>query len=157
MIEQAAQLEILLSAELATLKNLKTTLEDEHQALLHSEVGLLEDATEKKHAAAQAHRQQQDQRLSWMGALGISLDASLTEIVAQCGDVEANAALQRELSALASDCQESNRRNGGLIIRLQERAKGALAVLRRDDARPDLYSLSGSKEHQSDSRTLGKA
>jgi flagellar biosynthesis/type III secretory pathway chaperone len=157
MKDQAGQLQALLQAELGTLRTLKTSLEAEHKALLASDVALLESATAEKNVAVQAHRRQQEQRLSWMNALGISIDSTLADIVSQCGNLPAAAALQAELAALAADCHDSNRLNGGLIIRLQERARGALDVLRRDDSGPDLYSLSGAREHHSDSRTLGKA
>lgn len=157
MSDHAAQLQSLLAAELGTLKTLKAALYSEHQALLASDVELLERATASKNDAVKAHSGQQQQRITWMTALGISAESSLGDLVRQCGNEASNAALQAELAELASDCHKSNRLNGGLIIRLQERARGALDVLRRDDSGPDLYSLSGSREHHSDSRTLGKA
>ncbi|MDP5071644.1 MAG: flagellar protein FlgN, partial [Congregibacter sp.] len=110
-----------------------------------------------KNSAVVAHRTQQAQRIAWMQSLDLPPDTSLRDLVSRCGTTEANTALQSQLAALANHCQDSNRRNGGLILRLQERTRGALDVLRHEDGGPKLYSLSGSREHQSDSRTLGKA
>jgi flagellar biosynthesis/type III secretory pathway chaperone len=76
--------------------------------------------------------------------------------VRSTGDDSTSLQLQEQLASLAANCQDSNRRNGVLIVRLQERTRGALDVLRRDDS-TDLYSLSGAREHHSDGRTLGKA
>jgi len=147
----------LLTAELDTLRALEESLEAEHQALITSNVEDLELATTRKNAAVAAHRAQQEQRLGWMRGLGLSADSPLADLVDHFGGNEADKRLQDELASLAAHCQDNNRRNGGLILRLQERTRGALDVLRQEDAGADLYSLSGSREHQSDGRTLGKA
>ena len=157
MSAAAAQLNRLLEAELATLRTLQQALESEHEALTDSSVERLERATALKNAAVEAHRQQQLQRLGWMQGLGIDGTTPLAELVQRCGGTRDSAALQGDLAALAERCQAHNRRNGGLIVRLQQRARNALHVLRRDDDPGDLYSLSGSRQQSSDSRTLGKA
>ncbi|EAQ98468.1 flagella synthesis protein FlgN [Congregibacter litoralis] len=153
----STQLTPLLTAELRTLRSLEAALDAEYQALVDNSVDALESATAQKNLAVTAHREQQEQRLSWMHGLGLGADSSLAELVEHCGGSPQDAELQDTLAALAAECQENNRRNGGLILRLQDRTRGALDVLRREDGGPDLYSLSGSREHQSDSRTLGKA
>ncbi|EED30855.1 FlgN protein [gamma proteobacterium NOR5-3] len=157
MSADSAHLTPLLSAELNSLQSLERALEAEYQALINNKVDDLERATVAKNAAVAAHRAQQEQRLGWMQGLGLSPDSPLGDLVSHCGDHQADIELQNQLIGLATQCQESNRRNGGLILRLQDRTRGALDVLRREDGGPDLYSLSGSREHQSDSRTLGKA
>lgn len=151
------QLNQLLQAELRTLTALAQTLNAEYRALIDTDVSMLEHATAQKNTAIAAHSAQQNSRLSWMNGLGMTSQSSLGDLVSHCGANPDSASLQEQLATLATQCQEDNRRNGGLIIRLQERTRGALDVLRRDDAGPDLYSLSGSKQHHSDSRTLGKA
>lgn len=157
MSADSAQLTPLLKAELSTLQALGQAIESEYKALINNKVEDLEGATVSKDAAVAAHRAQQEQRIGWMHGLGLSPDSSLGELVSHCGDNPTDIDLQNQLISLATECQESNRRNGGLILRLQDRTRGALDVLRREDGGPDLYSLSGSREHQSDSRTLGKA
>lgn len=147
----------LLKAELDTLESLNTALTAEYEALVGNNVEDLERATATKNQAISAHQIQQKQRLSWMHGLGLTVDSSLGDLVRHCGNDETDIRLQEELANLATQCQESNRRNGGLIHRLQERTRGALDVLRHEEGSPNLYSLSGSREHQSDSRTLGKA
>lgn len=156
MTVSAGQLSRLLEAELTTLQALEEALEKEHRALLANGVDGLEASTAIKNSAVEAHRKQQQQRLDWSRALGLGSDASLAVLSEHCGSAPGNDSFQRELVALAEACQVNNRRNGVLITRLQERARGALQVLRREDG-GDLYSLSGSREHRSDSRTLGKA
>ncbi|MEO1079325.1 MAG: flagellar protein FlgN [Pseudomonadota bacterium] len=146
----------MLEAELATLTELSAALDAEYDALIANDPQALESATHAKAGRVDAHRAQQQKRLSWLTARGLPTETGLKQLVHMAGDDENVAALQARLAALASDCQQNNRRNGGLIVRLQERARGALDILRRDDS-GDLYSLSGAREHQSDSRTLGKA
>jgi len=157
MSTESSLLSDLLRAELSTLERVKKSLEAEYQSLISNSIERLETATVEKNTAIAAHRSQQEQRLGWMRGQGLTENLPLGELVAEHGNKTSDVHLHTELIALASHCQDSNRRNGGLILRLQERARGALDVLRQDDGGPDLYSLSGSKEHQSDSRTLGKA
>ncbi len=151
-----AECRALFEAELATLEQLRDALDAEYEALIANNPEALETATRAKAERIDAHRSQQQKRLSWQTSAGLALDTTLKQLVHLSGDDEAAADLQSRLAALASECQQNNRRNGGLIARLQERTRGALDVLRRDSG-GDLYSLSGAREHQSDSRTLGKA
>jgi len=157
MSADTGQLTRLLSDELATLRALAAALDSEHNALLSSDVGALEAATTAKNTAIHAHQAQQSERLAWMQARQLSADLPPRELVRVTGDAPEALRLQAQLAELAASCQDSNRRNGVLIVRLQERTRGALEVLRKEDTGTDLYSLSGAREHRSDSRTLGKA
>jgi len=152
-----SRLKDLIEAELATLTRVSQTLADEHDALVGGDAETLERATAAKAAAIEAHSAQQQERLQLMAASGYSAETPLSEVVQAIAveDSDLGAARDR-LAELADACQSANRRNGGLIIRLQERARSALDVLRREENN-DLYSLSGAKEHRSDSRSLGKA
>ncbi len=156
MNDAATTLRSLLTAELDSLKAVETTLEQEHDALLDSNPASLEAATTAKNAAVEQHRRQQTERLNWMTRQGFPGDLPLSELLTRCGADESAGPVVEQLTRLAQQCQDSNRRNGGLIMRLQEHARGALDVLRREDS-SDVYSLSGAREHRSDSRTLGKA
>lgn len=157
MSSAADQLAEFFGAELATLQVLDDALENEYNALMGNDVDALEEATAHKDSAIRAHREQQGRRIDWMLGLGLDSTTSTSDLLDHCGATGKNSAIQRELAGLGSRCQESNLRNGGLIVRLQERARNALDVLRREDHGGDLYSLSGSREHHSDSRILGKA
>ncbi|MFK8043744.1 flagella synthesis protein FlgN [Congregibacter sp.] len=157
MSADSTNLRTLLQAELGTLKALHEALSSEYQALTSNAVDELEVAIAAKNDAVAAHQSQQQQRLAWMRGLGLGAESSLSDLIAHCKGDKSDEQLRDELAEIATQCQESNRRNGGLILRLQERTRGALDVLRQEDGGTDLYSLSGSREHQSDGRTLGKA
>ncbi len=156
MSQTAEALVVLLQDELATLEALDRILDQEHAALIEGDPQALEDLTARKNNAIDAHRQQQQRRLTWMGSAGLMADTPLETVVQQAGDTQEARTAQQRLMELAEACQTKNRNNGGLIARLQERARGALGVLRRDDS-GNLYSLSGAPEQHSDSRSLGKA
>ena len=152
-----SDLSTLLQTELGTLKSLHEALSAEYQALVSNAVEELELAIAAKNDAVAAHQSQQQRRIAWMQGLGLGAESSLSDLIMHCNGDPSDALLRDELADLATQCQESNRRNGVLILRLQERTRGALDVLRQEDGGADLYSLSGSREHQSDGRTLGKA
>lgn len=150
-------LKALLRAEFATLQRLDKALETEYETLLADSPEALEQATGNKVTAIDSHREQQVQRLQWMDRESLPGDQSFASL-ASLVDGEAELEdLQAQLVELANRCQENNRRNGGLILRLQERTRGALDVLRGSDSKGDLYSLSGAREHHADGRSLGKA
>jgi flagellar biosynthesis/type III secretory pathway chaperone len=143
---------------LETLCVLCDALDDEHRALSGTDIDALETATRDKTQAVEAHRAQQQQRLTWMAAAGLGSSTPLADLLneAAAGDTELPQ-LQAQLAALATRCQASNRRNGTLITRLQSRTRGALHVLRGAEPAGDLYSLSGARDSGSDSKSLGKA
>jgi len=146
----------LLRAELATLQALSRAVDEEHEILLSGKPEALEDVTSRKRSAAEAHGAQQQRRLAWMQGQGLPVDARLGELPVVS---EGSAELRRihdDLANLAQDCFERNRRNGGLIVRLQDRTRSALDVLRREES-SELYSLSGARERSGGSRSLGKA
>ena len=152
----ATDLQALLQAEIATLGRIAALLDEEHAALLGSDAEALESITTRKNSAIAAHQAQQEQRFSWMTAAGVARDSSLDTLLDQAGGPPACATLASELAELAGECQLRNRRNGGLIVRLQDRTRSALDILRREES-SNIYSLSGAREQQTDSRTLGKA
>lgn len=153
----AEELLALMRNELDTLKALLQTIDDEHASLLASDLEQLEAATQKKTAAIAMHQSQQGTRLRWMQSQGLTPDLSFSDLLSRLEPSELLQKTQSELAALATECQESNRRNGGLIGRLQEHAQGALGALRGNAAEAKLYSLSGAKERDSDGRSLGTA
>jgi flagellar biosynthesis/type III secretory pathway chaperone len=156
MTPSPQELRSFLEAEHETLQALAAALAAEHEALISRDVGTLEATTATKNRCIEAHSAQQQKRLGWMQDLGLAADTALSDLVSRAGGDADLADLRARLATLAQDCQDANRRNGGLILRLQERTRDALDVLRREE-RSDLYSLSGAHERKSDGRTLGKA
>ena len=156
MIPAPQELFALLKAEHETLSALYDALSAEYKALVAADVDTLEATTLAKNRCLEAHSAQQQKRLEWMAALGFPPDSRLTDLVQRAGEGQDLIDLRQRLATLAQECQDANRRNGGLIVRLQDRTRGALDILRREE-RSDLYSLSGAREHKSDGRTLGKA
>ncbi|MEE4280175.1 MAG: flagellar protein FlgN [Halieaceae bacterium] len=151
---QATALTDLLEAELATLKSLAGALDREHAALLKGTAEEIEAAVGDKNRAVAAHREQQEQRLRWMSEAALPSSTSLTELAAGAGEpLETHL---QQLVELATACQERNRQNGGLIVKQEQRTRQALGVLRREEG-GDLYSLSGARDHSSESRIIGKA
>ncbi|GAB5413253.1 MAG: hypothetical protein Cons2KO_08560 [Congregibacter sp.] len=151
------ELQSLLQAELATLQTLHTAIEVEHEALLANTPEPLESATQSKLQAISGHAEQQARRLAWMQDQGLDDGLPFQELLEKIGGNAELGSLQQALASLAENCQDGNRRNGTLILRLQDRAQSALDILRGDEPGGDIYSLSGAREHRNDGRSLGKA
>ncbi len=157
MTSRSEELKDRLTAELTTLQALWKALQAEEKALLGNAVDALEDATRTKNAALLAHRDSQQLRLRWTTEAGLATDLPLSQLITEVSTDISLEALVNDLAELASRCQDANRRNGGLILRLQDHTRGALQVLRGDTPEPDVYSLSGAQERRVDGKSLGKA
>ena len=146
-----------LEAELASMRALRDILETEYKALLDGDAEHLEAVTRRKNTALSEHQGCQQRRLAWAADLALPANASVSEMVDTVAGGGELRELANELSGLANRCQEANRRNGALILRLQDRTHNALQVLRGDTPGADVYSLSGAREHHVDGKSLGKA
>lgn len=153
----AAVLGELLAAELAGIHDLEAALAAEHDALVSSDPEALEAATRTKNAALVAQREQQMRRSAWLRSQGLDGTAPLDEVIEQVGGTRHLNELRQTMIEHARRCQDSNRHNGALILRLQDRTREALNILRQSDAQPTLYSTSGQRDSGDDSRSLGKA
>jgi flagellar biosynthesis/type III secretory pathway chaperone len=153
----AARLGELLAAELARIHDLEAALLAEHEALVGSDPDALEAATRTKNAAIAAQQEQQALRSAWLRSRGMDATASLDEAIHKIGGAARLNELHEAMVRHAERCQDRNRRNGALILRLQDRTREALNILRQGDAQPALYSTSGQRENSDDSRSLGKA
>jgi flagellar biosynthesis/type III secretory pathway chaperone len=153
----AAHLAELLEVELVRIHDLEAALLAEHEALVSSDPDALEAATGQKNAAIAAQQEQQTRRAAWLRAQGMEATASLDEAIEKVRGTAQLHGLRDALVHHARRCQDSNRRNGALILRLQDRTREALNILRQSDAQPALYSTSGQRESSDDSRSLGKA
>lgn len=153
----AARLRELLAAELTRIHDLETALAAEYDALLGSDADALEAATRAKNAALAAQQEQQLRRAAWTRSQGMDANAPLDEVIQTVGGSWQLNELREAMIQHARRCQDSNRHNGALILRLQDRTRQALNILRQSDAAPSLYSTSGQRESSDDSRSLGKA
>lgn len=151
-----ARLSELLTAELARIRDLEAALDAEHAALVGNDPDTLESATRAKGAAIAAQQAQQAQREAWLRERGMDT-SPLGESIRRLGGASECEQLHATMIDHARRCQERNRRNGALIQRLQDRTRGALNVLRQSDGQPALYSTSGHREPDDDTRSLGKA
>jgi len=154
---EAAHLGELLSAELERIRDLEAALQAEHEALVNNDADALEAATRDKNAAIAAQQEQQARRSAWLLSRGMDAAASLDDTIRAVSGSEQLEALREAMVQHARRCQDNNRRNGALILRLQDRTRDALNILRQSDAQPALYSTSGHRESGDESRSLGKA
>ncbi|MEO0435495.1 MAG: flagellar protein FlgN [Pseudomonadota bacterium] len=167
MSERLHSITALLTKELELLQLVGDSIEREHEALLKNNLETLQQATKSKAQAVSDFREQQQLRLQWMRAHGLKTDSSLLDLVRAVADLEPRPEpltdirdledLAKSLNELALSCDSNNRRNGGLIVRLQEKTRNTLSVLRGEGASEDLYSDSGEKAPSTGSRSLGKA
>lgn len=153
----AARLGELLAAELAGIHDLEAALAAEHDALISGDPDALEAATRTKNAALAAQREQQTHRSAWLRSQGMDGTAPLDEVIEQVGGSLHLNELRKTMIQHARRCQDRNRHNGALILRLQDRTREALNILRQSDAQPTLYSTSGQRDSSDDTRSLGKA
>lgn len=128
----------ILEQEVAALRTVLSTLEDEHAALLERAPDALRAASDAKaEAVAQAIRLEQQRR-------------ALDTRAADRGNDEAAAGtalvtrLRGELRQLAGDCRALNDRNGQLIRGQRRRIEGSLNLLRGRTLGPDTYGRDGT-------------
>ena len=157
MNHHSATLREWLESELSSMRALEKSLDAEYQALSGRDVEHLEAVTRRKNSALAEHRGGQQQGLARAAGLGLAAEASVSEMLNTLAEGGEFSELARELLNLARRCQDSNRRNGMLILRLQDQTRSALHILRGDAPGTELYSLSGAREHHVDGQSLGKA
>lgn len=145
-----------LAHELETLTQVVETLDIEHEALMGSDAGRLEQAVAAKQRAIAAHAQARHARES------LGLKEGLRQ------QIESHPGFFNELKDRALEhvdalresgakSKNANQRNGMLIAGLRERTRSALSLLRSDAANVTLYGEQGSAEDTMGSRLLGSA
>jgi len=145
-----------LANELETLTQVIETLDIEHDALMGSDAGRLEQAVAAKQRAIAAHAQARHVRES----LGLK-DSLRAQIESHPGFL--NGLKDRALAHVEAlrenglKSKDANQRNGMLIAGLRERTRSALSLLRPDAASVTLYGNRGSAEDTMGSRLLGSA
>lgn len=145
-----------LSHELETLTRVVETLDIEHEALLGSDAGRLEQAVAAKQRAIAEHVKARHARES----LGLR-DQLRDQIESHPGFF--NGLKQKALEYVDGlrengvISKRANQRNGMLIAGLRDHTRSALGVLRPDAANVTLYGQQGSAEDTMGSRFLGSA
>ena len=145
-----------LAHELETLTRVVETLDIEHEALMGSDAGRLEQAVAAKQRAIAAHAQARHARES----LGLK-EGLRQQIESHPGFFNGlkDRALEHvdALRENGAKSKNANQRNGMLIAGLRERTRSALNLLRPDAANVTLYGEQGSAEDTMGSRFLGSA
>jgi len=145
-----------LARELETLMQVVETLDIEHEALLGSDAGRLEQAVAAKQRAIAAHAQARHTRES----LGLR-DNLKQQVDSHPGFFNGlkEAALEsiEGLREHGAHSKKANQRNGMLIAGLREHTRTAIGLLRPDAANVTLYGQGGSAEDTMGSRLLGSA
>ena len=145
-----------LAHELETLTQVVETLDIEHEALLGSDAGRLEQAVAAKQRAIAAHAEARHTRES----LGLK-EGLRQQIESHPGFLNGlkDRALEHvdALRENGAKSKNANQRNGMLISGLRERTRSALSLLRPDAANVTLYGEQGSAEDTMGSRLLGSA
>ncbi|MDX1734285.1 MAG: flagellar protein FlgN [Halioglobus sp.] len=153
------QLQALLDQEIENLQTLLGILHREHDALVNADVDAIERITQSKNQALTAQAElTRSRRHLVQTAWGSDTDESLEQYIASFDDQSLWHSFSR-LSALAMQCNDSNRTNGRLIAHKQQQTRDALDILRRtDSAATTTYSHSGrAAGSEQAGRTLGKA
>lgn len=143
MSDSADTIVAALEQELLTLTAVHEALQHESAALCSGNANDIDAAIAAKNEVLQAHQARMSRRPT--GSVPEAVKADLQD-------------LQDRLAALASQCQELNRRNGTLISKLSDRTKAALNVLQGTEDMTVLYSAAGVEGAAGKgSRVLGKA
>lgn len=143
-----------LTQQLNGARQLLETLAAEHQALLASDVGTLEQLTASKAGAAQ--------QLEALGATLLRLRSAtgsrdIDELLAGADPSGTTAARWRELIDLAAQCQDANRANAALLEARQTQIRAALRVLSEQAGGNTTYGRGGSAASGFAPRSLGSA
>ncbi len=157
-MNQEQQLASLLSNEIDCLQQLLGILKQEYEALLNADIEALEQATAAKNLALAAQAEiTQSRRNMTIQASFSATNEGLQQLIATCENQQELTASFSRLTALAQQCQTTNRSNGRLILQKQQQARGALDIIRQTDPNTPTYSVEGMATDSQDTRTLGKA
>ena len=153
------QLASLMSREITCLQTLSAILQREYDALLTTDTSELEQIVTEKNQALAAQAESSQARIQFtLQQTGNGTENELQQLIEASGAVKHGLeASFAEITSLARQCQEANRRNGRLISQKQQQAQSALNILRQTDNTPATYSGQGDTTNQQRGRSLGKA
>lgn len=152
------QLHGLLNQEIENLQALRGVLHQEYEALVNADISAIEQLSETKSLVLSTQAQLTDSRRRLVqNTSGNGSDENLEQFIASCDNHDLMQTFSR-LTALAMQCNVSNRTNGRLIAQKQQQTRGALDILRLTDSATSTYSNAGKTSgNEQAGRTLGKA
>lgn len=157
-MSEQQQLSSLLNREIDCLQRLLDILQQEYEALTSADIEALETVTLSKNQtlAEQAELARMRSALVVSASCADSSEG-LQHYIAGCDNSSELLVAVEKMTALAEQCQHSNRENGRLISQKQHQARGALDVLRQTEHNSPTYSDHGKSTTKESSRSLGKA
>lgn len=149
-------LKTLLRKDEASLEQLLTVLESEHEALAGNDMTALENATSEKDEILQAIRERAKRKIRLLVDLGYRPDSGQvpSQFLKQIsGDDDL---IQRWESAQAQleRCQQKNAVNGRIVGHLQRRVTRISDIIRGSDRNQSLYSSGGETQSVNHSHVL---
>lgn len=157
-MSQGQQLVSLLRLETTHLQHLLDALELEFESLKSGDVEAIEKSTQAKNKALakQAEATLSRQRFVATTTANDS-EAGLQQLITHCENSAELSEVYEQLTSLATQCQNTNRINGRLILQKQQQTRSALNIIRQADNETSTYSGQGGNVSNTPSRTLGKA
>lgn len=155
--KQLGQLQQLINREVVCLEQLHEVLQQEHVALVATDLEDIKRTSSDKHSIISALEQSMDTRNTWLSTSGLDIDheeleSSLNKI---CSGNSALTDLARKLESLSAHCRDANISNGMLILKKEQITRRALNTLR-----PNISAATYSDKGQTslnNCRSLGKA
>lgn len=157
-MHEQEQLHQLLDREIENLQALRGVLHQEYEALVSADINAIEQLSDTKSQVLSVQADLTSTRRHFVESTsGNGSDESLEQYITDCGNQELLQTFSR-LSALAMQCNVSNRTNGRLIAQKQQQTRSALDILRHTDSNSATYSNAGTTSASEQAgRTLGKA
>ncbi len=152
------QVHTLLQAELDSVRQLATCLEQEQQALATLDGPALEAVAASKQQLLLRMEQQAGERTRLATEAGYGAD-TMEAFMAAADRQDQLTACWRELLEALRTCQHQNRVNGGVIVLGREQLQTALGLLRGQQTGPrsTTYQANGRTPTSLDHRALGTA
>jgi flagellar biosynthesis/type III secretory pathway chaperone len=153
------QFTTLLNNELTSLQNLLTTIHQEYDALIGTDVEALEIATLQKNNALAKQAETTIARQNYVVTVNgkSAEEIELKKLITKYSNQAQLLTTLNQLHVIAEQCQTANRTNGKLILQKQQYTRNALDILRQADSKPSTYSGQGDSVTQTEGRILGKA
>lgn len=154
---QLGQLQQLLSQEVTYLEQLLEVLQQEHVALVATDLEEIERTSILKQSIISTLEQAMAIRNTWLSQSGLDIDHQ--ELEASLAAISSNSSaltdLARKLELLSSHCRDANISNGMLILKKEQITRKALNILRPN--LPDTTYSDKGKKSINNCRSLGKA
>ncbi|MEY8247127.1 MAG: flagellar protein FlgN [Bermanella sp.] len=156
----AGELTQMLSAEQATVDQLKQVLEQESRALSQHDIKAIESCASIKSKLLKTFSKQVQARLRYLATQKLAASESgLFELLGSL-DKPLQASIKQQWQILKKDFNtllQQNETNGAVIQHSRTRNRSLLNILHGNKNQPNLYNESGATQTQANSHTLGEA